>query len=378
MLQSRLSRTNLERFIKCRNQRLESRRDKIMGVPKTYPGGIAGCLLTGLLIVPAGGQSQSSRDYERAMADFRARNYASAAELFAKAEVAGPGATEALLFQAKCLVHLDKYADAEKALRRYVASHPHSDDALYLLGFALYRQNKPSESLEMYTKGAAVKRPTGDDLKIVGLDYIILKDYADAVKWLERAVELEPKNKEAWYYLGRAYYTQMCVPDARKAFLTVLALDPRDAKAENNLGLIFESEAKVNEALDAYRKAIAWQQQSPRPSEQPYVNLGSLLMREGHTEEAIPHLQKAVALTPTNAFCHLKLGMAYLGVRRLEEARRELEQAAQLEPDNAAVHYQLGRFYKEIHDLDRAKAEFDRTMKIQSRANGPTPPKPEQ
>lgn len=68
----------------------------------------------------------------------------------------------------------------------------------------------------------------------------------------------------------------------------MLALGPRDAKAENNLGLIFESEAKVNEALDAYRKAIAWQQQSPRPSEQPYVNLGNLLMEQGRAEEATP------------------------------------------------------------------------------------------
>jgi len=30
----------------------------------------------------------------------------------------------------------------------------------------------------------------------------------DAIKWLEKAVEAEPKNKEAWYFLGRAYYTK--------------------------------------------------------------------------------------------------------------------------------------------------------------------------
>ena len=228
----------------------------------------------------------------------------------------------------------------------------------------------------MYTKGAALRRPAGDDLKIVGLDYVMLNDYADAVKWLERAVELEPKNKEAWYYLGRAYYTEKDVPDAQKAFLTVLDLDPRDARAENNLGLIFESEAKVTQALDAYRQAIAWQQGSPRPSEQPYVNLGNLLMKEGRTEEAIPHLQRAVSLAPSNAFCHFKLGEAYRRVHRSDEARRELERATQLEPENATVHYQLGRLYQEIHDRARAQAEFDRTMELQIRGNSPTPQPP--
>jgi tetratricopeptide (TPR) repeat protein len=342
-------------------------------VGKTLLRYAAGCLLSALLIFPARGRSQSPPDYERALAEFRARNYTSAAELFAKAEDATPGATDALLFEAKCLVHLDKYVDAENSLRRHIVRHPDSDDALYLLGFVLYRQNKPAESLHMYTQAAALKRPTGDDLKIVGLDYIMLNDHAEAVKWLERAVELEPKNKEAWYYLGRAYYTEMSVPDARRAFLTVLALDPRDARAENNLGLIFESEAKVDEALDAYRKAIAWQEQNPHASEQPYVNLGNLLMTEGHTEQAIPYLQQAVRLAPGNAYCHLKLGVAYMRSHRLDEAKRELEQATQLAPNNAKAHYQLGRFYAEIHDPVHAKAEFDRTTAIQTHANRPTP-----
>ena len=158
----------------------------------------------------------------------------------------------------------------------------------------------------------------------------------------------------------------------------VLALDPRDAKAENNLGLIFESEAKANEALDAYRKAIAWQEQSPHPSEQPYVNLGNLLLEGGRNEEAIPYLQKAVRLAPSNAYCHLKLGVAYLRLHRLDEAKQELVQATQLDPNNAKAHYQLGRFYAEIHDPAHAKAEFDRTTEIQSHANRPTPPAPRQ
>ncbi len=351
---------------------------KRMDARATDPRGFACCLLIALLILSPENSSQTAKDYERAMADFHEGDYSSAAELFGKVDVASPGATEALLFEGKCLIHLEKYQEAERALRSYVGRRPNSDDALYLLGFVLYRQNKPAESLAMYTKGAALRRPAGDDLKIVGLDYVMLNDNAHAVKWLERAVDLEPKNKEAWYYLGRAYYTEKNVPDARKAFLTVLDLDPRDAKAENNLGLIFESEAKVIEALDAYRQAIAWQHESPRPSEQPYVNLGNLLMKEGRTEEAIPHLQRAVALASRNAFCHLKLGQAYRRVHRPDEARWELERATQLEPENATAHYQLGRLYQEIHDLARAQAEFDRTRELQIRVNSPTPQPPQE
>ncbi len=314
--------------------------------------------------------AQVNEDFNQGIKEFRAGNYSSATRLFAQAEEVSPGATDALLYEAKSLIHLEDFAGAEKALRVYIPAHHESSDAAYLLGFVLHRQNRPAESLAAYTQAAALVPPTGDDLKIVGLDYVLLEDYPDAIKWLEKAVELDPNNKDAWYCLGRTYYTRSRLIDARKAFETVLALDPHNAKAENNLGLIFESDAQPSAALDAYRTAIAWEQQSSHPSEQPYVNLGSLLLEQGRTAEAIPQLEKSVTLAPNDGFCRLKLGTAYMRAGKLEYAQKELEKATSLEPENAVTHYQLGRLYKGIHALDRAKAEFDRAAELQTRAAG--------
>ena len=324
------------------------------------------------------GFAQSNGAFDRGVAEFRAGNYSSAAALFAGAEAASPGTTDALLYQAKSLVHLQDFTGAERALRGHVASHPDSSDALYMLGFVLNRQKRPAESLASYTKAAAITRPTTDDLKIVGLDYVLLDAYPDAIKWLEKAVAIDGTNKDAWYYLGRAYYTVARLADARKAFLTVLTLEPRHVKAEDNLGLIFESSGQPEAAIEAYRKAISWQEQSLQPSEQPYVNLGNLLMEQGRTTEAQGPLEKAVALASGNAFCHMMLGVYYRKVGQMDSARRELERAAQLDPENAVAHYQLGRLYTEIHALDRAKAEFARTAEIKSRAAAPksTSPNP--
>jgi tetratricopeptide (TPR) repeat protein len=333
-------------------------------------------LLVALILCALRGSAQSGGAFDRGLAEFRAGNYSSATVLFADAEKAAPGATDALLYQAKSLVHLQDFAGAERALRRYIPSHRDSSDALFMLGFVLNRQNRPAESLASYTQAAAITRPTADDLKIVGLDYVLLDDYPDAIKWLEKAVTLDGANKDAWYYLGRAYYMKGRLIEARKAFVSVLKIDPHDAKAENNLGLIYESSAQPDDAIESYRKAIAWQEQTPHPSEQPYVNLGNLLLDQGHAEEAVGTLEKAVALAPENVSCRLNLGIAYLRTRQLEGAQRELEKATQLEPENAAAHYQLGKLYKAIHALDRAKAEFNRTAELQSRAATPKPPPP--
>jgi len=267
-------------------------------------------------------------------------------------------------------VHVEDFAGADQALRTYLLSHTNSSDALYMLGFILNRENRASESLAIYTQAAAITPPTSDDLKIVGLDYILLGDYADAIKWLEKAVAFDSKNRDAWYYLGRAYYTRSRLTEARKAFEKVLDLDPSNAKAENNFGLILETEGNVDGALDAYRKAIAWQERASRIDEQPYVNLGNLLAEQGRNKEAAAPLEKAVALAPNNAYCHLTLGVFYRKRGEMAKARVELVRATELEPNYAVAHYQLGRFYKDINDMTHAKAEFDRTAELQGQASG--------
>lgn len=317
--------------------------------------------------------AQSMTDFDRALAEFQAGNYAQAATMFASVESAVPGTTDALLYRAKSLVHVEDFVAADQALRKYLQSHRNSSDALYMLGFVLNREDRAGDSLAMYTQAAAITAPTSDDLKIVGLDYVLLNDYPDAIKWLEKAVAFDNKNKDAWYYLGRAYYTRSQLNEARKAFQTVLNLDPRNAKAENNLGLILESDAKPSAAIDAFQNAIAWQENEPNASEQPYVNLGSLLVDQGKVKAAIDPLEKAVKLAPRNAYCRLRLGTAYLRAGEFNAAQRELEKAVQLAPEDPIAHYQLGRLFKEIHAPDRAKAEFQRTEELQRRSAGSTP-----
>ena len=316
-----------------------------------------------------------STDFDRAVAEFRAGHYSSAAEMFARVEAASPGTTDALLYGAKALVHLEDFAGAEAALRSYLPLHRDSSDALYMLGFVLNRENRPSASLAAYTQAAAITRPASDDLKIVGLDYVLLDDYADAIKWLEKAVEFDTKNVDAWYYLGRAYYARFRLGEARQAFQKILVLDPANARAENNLGLILETEGKPVEAIAAYRQSILWQEQTSQISEQPYVNLGNILAEQNRPQEAITPLERAVALAPKNAYCHMTLGVLYRKIGEVEKAKRELVRATELEPDNAIAHYQLGRLYKDLNDLDSAKREFDRTAELQSRAAGTHSPR---
>jgi len=335
-------------------------------------------LIAGVLLLAVTAPSQTAaplppanRAYAQALKEYRAGNYASAIDLFGEVEAAAPGTTDSALYQARALIHTQEFIRAEMVLRSYIRGHRDSSDALYLLGFVLHRRNRPAESLETYTHAAAITAPTSDDLKVVGLNYVLLNDYSDAIKWLKKSVELQATNKDAWYYLGRAYYSKAQLPEARTAFEKVLELHPQDTKAETNIGLVLEDSGQTNAAAEAYRKAIEWQEKGADASEQPYANLGSLLLDQGRAQEGVVPLEKAVAMAPRSAFCHLKLGIAYRQLGRLEESEGQLTEATSLEPDNATAHYQLGRLYKDKHLLDKAQAEFDRTEELQNRAAQP-------
>src|SRR6266850_5720098 len=95
--------------------------------------------------------AQNDDAYLRAMARFRAGDFANAIELFADAERNSPGATDALLYKSRALINLQRFSEADKELRQYLETHANSDDALYLLRFVLHRANKHQESLMVYT-----------------------------------------------------------------------------------------------------------------------------------------------------------------------------------------------------------------------------------
>src|ERR1700721_394038 len=186
--------------------------------------------------------SAQTDTYTRAVASFKTKDYRKAADLFTEVEAESAGTTDAMLYKGKCLANLGDFAEAEATLRAYLERHPESPDALAFLGFVLHRENKPQESLEFYNRAAKIEGPHADDLKIVALDYVLLNDLQDAVKWLEKCKAMEESNADCWYYLGRAYFTDGRFREAKPSFQMALELRPRDAKAEDYLGLILESE----------------------------------------------------------------------------------------------------------------------------------------
>jgi tetratricopeptide (TPR) repeat protein len=294
---------------------------------------------------------------------YRKRGLADKAQMESEryAELTGShSAPETPLAEARALVDLGKWSEAEQVIRRYLEVRKNSADAHYLLGYILFKRQDAKSSLAEYTEGARYRRPGAADLEVVASDYVLLKDYPDADKWFTKAVEWNPKDPLGWYYLGRTKYNENRFDEAIAAFQQSLNLNPKDVKAEDNLGLSYEGLNRTDEAVAAYRNAIAWQADSGVKNPEPFLNLGSLLAGGDRLDEGLSYLLEAARIQPGDYRVHRQLGKAYTRLNQLKKAQAELETAVELAPQNAPVHFMLAQVYRKQGFMEKAKTENDR------------------
>ncbi len=317
-----------------------------------------------LLCLSARAGHGQEEEFERGSLALRQQKYAEAADALLDADRRSPGFRDALELRAKALIHLGQYGAAESSLRAYLSSHPDSANAKFLLGYVLFRENQPEQSLAIYTAAAALQRPVADDFKIVGLDYALLNDYPDSIRWLEQAVSEKPQDAEAVYYLGRAYYSQNWFDKAIDAFQRALQLNPSYAKAENNLGLALCAQNKLEPAEQAYRQAIRLGEESGPKSDQPYINLADLLIDHNRVPEALTLLETARQIDPKSDRIEQLRGRGFLAENRLVDAEEAFRAAIAAKPDSGVLHYQLGRVLKRLGKSDEARQEFERSKAL--------------
>jgi len=345
----------------------------------------------------------SSAGYGQTPADNSSRIKPRAPQSSAQSSAANKGTSvatslpsDATLAQAKSLLQRGMLTRAEIVARQFLEEHADSADAHFLLGYILFeeihgkylgeekkegasfryndavghslarlRDAKAKESLAEFTAGAKYHVPNAFDLKIVALDYVLLKDYISADKWLTLSLKWEPTDAQGWYYLGRTKYSESQFPEAIEAFEECLKLEPRNLLAEYNVGLSYEGLGQRDQAIQAYQNAIAWQTQSHVKSPEPFIYLARLYLDENQPEKAVPYLLQAIGVFPEVSKAHEELGRAYSALHRLSEAQKELEKAVHLSPERAPLRCMLGQVYRKEGMIAKAQAEFDRCAALQ-------------
>lgn len=212
-----------------------------------------------------------------------------------------------------------------------------------------------------------------DDLSYVRAAWEFLKsnDYDGADRQARKALELNPKNPDALYYLGLAMFGRKQYDEAIERMAEAAKLKPKDAEIRTQLGVVCIAKGQLDRAVGHLQKAIEiapdnseayfnlgvamyrrgdkakatenWRrslQLKPNDYEAHY-NLALVLGEQGQADQAIEHYRRTVELKPDHSLAHGGLGVALCVKGAFQEGVEHLTKAVELDPDNTTIRFNL-------------------------------------
>ena len=281
------------------------------------------------------------------------------------------------------------YAAAAEAFARAVAAEPNDYFAHFHLALSYTMLRKDAEALAEYRKALELKPGLYEAELNAGI--LLLRDakFADAVLFLQKAAAQKPKEYRPRYFLATGLLGAGDVAPAETEFRAALELDPRSADAENGLADALARQNKLADAAPHYRRAVeldatrrdvllklaSLYEQNHQSEEAAAIyrefpdhpaaqeRLGQILLQGGKFADAIPSLEAAHAKDPTTAN-RLALAEAYLFAKRHDKALPLLAQSVAAEPRNYDLRMMYARALRDQKQYPAAAREFLDGLKI--------------
>lgn len=183
----------------------------------------------------------------------------------------------------------------------------------------------PSEALEegdaQFSAEARAAFERGKDLS--------LRDYdEEAIAAFKQAINLEPDYAEAFFRLAYSY-TALDKKDeakdafekAAKAYEKFVRKNPKNARAQFNMGLAYSKLLKPEEAVKALKQAVKLEPENG----EFYYELGLALSKLAEYDQALNAFQKAIDLDPDNYRAGEAMEKAQLGKQRKDSILKQQE-----------------------------------------------------
>jgi protein O-GlcNAc transferase len=151
-------------------------------------------------------------------------------------------------------------------------------------------------------------------------------------------------------------------PEAEKLYRQILVAEPNHAKTLHCFGMLLIQVDRGAEAVPFLQKAVAIQPQSPIV----WSDLAMALNAKGKYEEAVTAAERAIAYDPKLVAAHFNLGIALSELKQTERAIGACITAAALSPGLAIIHSKLSALLREMGRLEHAEMAARRAIAIQS------------
>jgi tetratricopeptide (TPR) repeat protein len=175
------------------------------------------------------------------------------------------------------------------------------------------------------------------------------------------AVEKNPGSNTANALMGVVYMELGMDRDAVKHLEKAVQLLPYDYQSRNNLGIVYGRLDEPEKALKEFATAI-----SLRPDDDTIkINLSVFYQRQKEYKKAEEVLKYLLSKSPQNANLHYRMALVYKDTGQYEAAISELLKSTELAPNIINPYVELGSLYA-TRMKDSEKAKYYYTKGIES------------
>jgi len=227
--------------------------------------------------------------------------------------------------------------------------------SLYLKGLLSDRSGDIEEAVDYYRKAQSHDGRMPSFHLQLGLDYIRLKKYKEAVAEFEKAVSASPDDDDARYVLALLYVQVNDLNRASQQYEVLLQKKINDRRTNIQLRHILSQLYFLDgDRVKARKHCVEALKLDPVDESGLYL-LAVFDNEEGHTASAIEGFKKVLTYYPesTDAMNSLAYLYAEQGIE-LDKALDLAERAVEIEPSNGAFLDTLGWIYFKIGETDKA------------------------
>ena len=263
-----------------------------------------------------------------------------------------PSATEARIALARSLIAEKKYTEALVEFKRVEAAAPNNPDVLYALGL-LALDSKDYPAAETYLKKTLTLEPRDRNLVLLYLAQVSeeQKRYPAARDWLGQVARGD-HYFNAQSRIGQAFAREGKVEEAR-AYLQAVVTVNNQQRVQMVLAeaQLLRDASRHKDAFDVLEKSL-----------EKLPNHPDLLYESAMTAEKLERndlleskLKKVIQIKPDYAHAYNALGYSLADRNeRLAEARDLIEKALKISPDDAFIIDSMGWVMYRLGDLARA------------------------
>ncbi len=161
----------------------------------------------------------------------------------------------------------------------------------------------------------------------LGLVYMKAGRTEDAIKCLERSIEIDEQANQPMINLGAIYFGMGDLDKAQELNERAISVQPElSAQAYANLGLIWQQRNEMDKSIASYEKALQYEPNLATV----WMNLTSVLTMKGDDDSALKSARKATELEPDSPLAQNNLAVALFFSGDFKSAKNHMEKAKEL------------------------------------------------